>query len=200
MSSTRVTLLERVRDQRDEGAWQQFFELYAPLLYRYARSRGLGHDDAQEVRDRCLATLTRRLQAFRYDQTRGRFKTWLYRVVRDAVIDLVRQQRRRPPGEPLDSDGWGALPDGGDGPDALWERAWLHEHLLHAFERLRPSLTPRHDQVFRMLLLQGASIAEVCAALDLRPAQVHKARAHVLARLRKEVGRLGLVGGDRLSW
>ena len=51
MTITRKTLLERVRDSSDHEAWTEFYELYAPLIYRYARGRGLPSHDAEEIRD-----------------------------------------------------------------------------------------------------------------------------------------------------
>ena len=38
---TRASLLLRLRDARDEAAWRQFIDLYAPLVYGYLRKQGL---------------------------------------------------------------------------------------------------------------------------------------------------------------
>ena len=46
MTTTRKTLLQRVRDHSDREAWEQFFELYAPILEGYARAHGLSRSDA----------------------------------------------------------------------------------------------------------------------------------------------------------
>ena len=44
--TTRPSLLLRMRDARDHEAWHTFVELYAPLVYRFARKRGLQDADA----------------------------------------------------------------------------------------------------------------------------------------------------------
>lgn len=51
MTTTRATLLARLKNRSDAEAWSQFQKLYAPLLYRYARGRGLSREDAEDVRD-----------------------------------------------------------------------------------------------------------------------------------------------------
>ena len=61
MATTRKTLLARVRDPADRDAWQQFYELYAPMIYRYARSLGLPRGDAEEVSSDCLEIVARRI-------------------------------------------------------------------------------------------------------------------------------------------
>jgi hypothetical protein len=38
---TRVTLLTRLKDGRDAEAWREFVHLYGPVVYRFARTRGL---------------------------------------------------------------------------------------------------------------------------------------------------------------
>lgn len=55
--TTQSSLLLRLRDARDEEAWNHFVEVYAPLVYRYARRRGLQDCDAGDVaQDVLLAT------------------------------------------------------------------------------------------------------------------------------------------------
>ena len=38
---TRPSLLRRIRDPGDTQSWRTFVDLYGPLIYRHARSRGL---------------------------------------------------------------------------------------------------------------------------------------------------------------
>ena len=90
MNTTRQTLLHRVRDPSDREAWEQFFELYSPLLEGYARAHGLGKDDAEEVRDQCLEVLAKKLPTFEYERARGSFSSWLHRIAHGKVIDLER--------------------------------------------------------------------------------------------------------------
>jgi RNA polymerase sigma-70 factor (ECF subfamily) len=93
MSTTRATLLERVRDSADAGEWKEFFALYAPLLESYARSLGLTVSDSEDVRDQCLAVVVQRIGSFRYDRSKGSFKGWLHRIARDKVIDACASRR-----------------------------------------------------------------------------------------------------------
>ena len=47
--ATRLSLLVRLCDARDDGAWAQFVEIYAPLVYGYARKHGLQDADAADL-------------------------------------------------------------------------------------------------------------------------------------------------------
>ena len=187
MTSTRRTLLTRVKDPADREAWDEFYELYAPLLYRYARGLGLTRDDADEVRDRCLEIVARRIRHFEYDRSRGRFKGWLHRIARDAVVDLKRTRRGREVG----GESLAELVDGGPGPDEAWEERWRRQHLLYCVERVQEKVPPTAYRAFCMLLFDQASVPEVCEHLGLNANQVYKAKGQVLRELRAMLRRLG---------
>ena len=46
---TRASLLVRLRDPQDGTAWAEFVDLYAPLVYAYARKQGLQDADAADL-------------------------------------------------------------------------------------------------------------------------------------------------------
>ena len=52
--ATRASLLVRLRDPRDGGAWSQFVDLYAPLVFGYARKHGLQHADTTDLTQEVL--------------------------------------------------------------------------------------------------------------------------------------------------
>lgn len=183
--TTRQSLLLRLRDRGDQDAWSVFYELYAPLLLRYAAACGLGRSEAEEVRDHCLEIAARKLPGFRYEAGRGGFKAWLHRIARDRVVDLQRRARAGGAGTPLDD-----APDPADGPPELWERNWRREHLRYALEQARAGASLRDFRAFEMLLLEDASVPEVCAALAMNPNQVYKARLRLLQRVRAVLERL----------
>src|SRR5690348_17125338 len=54
---TRASLLVRIRDGRDTEAWQQFIQLYAPLVYGFARRRGLQDADAADLMQEVLRSV-----------------------------------------------------------------------------------------------------------------------------------------------
>lgn len=191
MTTTRRTLLHRVRDPRDREAWEEFFELYAPILEGYARALGLARSDAEEVRDQCLEVLARKLPDFQYERAKGGFQSWLFEIARGRVVDFLRAARVRK-GETQDLL---ALPDPSAGPDELWERRWRAEHLRYGLRAARRSEPEDVYRVFELLLLGELGVPEVCARTGLAPAQVYKAKARILRRVRAELERLGESGG-----
>src|SRR5689334_1614615 len=95
--TTWSSLLLRLRDVRDEEAWGHFVRLYGPVVYRFARRRGLQDSDSGDVTQEVLrAVMT---GASRLDQIhrKGSFRSWLFTVAHHKIYDL--QQRRQRPGQ-----------------------------------------------------------------------------------------------------
>lgn len=174
-------MLARLRNRSDAEAWAEFHKLYAPLLYRYARGRGLSRADAEEVRDQCLEVVTRKIGDFEYDKRKGSFKNWLYRMAYRKCIDLMRRGREKPAG----SWAGGDLPGSDPTADEIWERHWQQEHLKYCVEQVRESVSEMNHQVFCMLLFEACSVEDVCGRLGLNANQVYKAKSRVLQRVRQ---------------
>ena len=66
IDTTRVTLLARLRDAGDAGAWSQFHQLYGPVIYRYARRRGLQDADAADLTQDVLREVSQSIDRFEY--------------------------------------------------------------------------------------------------------------------------------------
>ncbi|MGH7967455.1 MAG: sigma-70 family RNA polymerase sigma factor, partial [Limisphaerales bacterium] len=49
MAPTRESLLERLRNMDDNGAWQEFFDTYWRLIYGAVIKSGLSDQEAQEI-------------------------------------------------------------------------------------------------------------------------------------------------------
>jgi RNA polymerase sigma-70 factor (ECF subfamily) len=182
-AATRRTLLDRVRDPGDRVAWVEFHGLYAPLLLRYARALELPHDDAEEVRDACLALLVSRMKSFEYRPERGRFKSWLWRIVHDKVVDL---QRRRTP-QRADTETLERQVDPASDPDERFEAAWREQELRRGLALALRGVSRSDARAFRRLLRGGDDVAAVGAELGLNSNQVYKAKSRVLARVRAAV-------------
>ncbi len=191
MATTRASLVLSLKNRSNAEAWSEFHKLYAPLLYRYARDRELSRDDAEEVRDRCLEVVTRKMPTFEYDKEKGGFKNWLRRVADNKVVDFRRKRHDRN----ADTDELRSLRDAGPSPAEIWEQSWRNEHLKYCVEKARGHVSERNFHVFRMLLFDDCTVEEVGTILGLNPNQVYKAKARVLKHVSRMMADFDPHGG-----
>jgi RNA polymerase sigma-70 factor (ECF subfamily) len=186
--ATRATLLLRLRDPHDEAAWQEFVELYAPLIYSYARKHGLQDADALDLCQEVLAAVAGAVGDLDYDPGRGSFRSWLLTIVWRRLSNWRRAQRARPQGS-----GDGAThrlleqcPTPGE-EESEWQAGWDRRVFAWACAQVRRDVTEVTWRAFWRTAVDGRPGKEVAAELGLSTAAVYLARSRVVARLKELV-------------
>lgn len=184
--STRASLLMRLRDLHDAGAWQLFVNTYAPLIYRYCRRQGLQEADTSDVTQEVLSQVTRSIATFDYQPERGRFRDWLGAVVRSKLARHHQNRARRK------SENHVAGPDVADETAATEsDPAWVDDfnaHLLQvALERIKGDFETTNWRAFEMVWIENQPAAEVASTLGMTPSALYVSKWRVLKRLRAEI-------------
>lgn len=161
------------------GAWERLVRLYSPLLDYWFNAAGLQPADRDDLTQRVLEILFRRLPEFEHNGRVGAFRTWL----RGITINLLREFRRARPVAELPCD---SLIDS----DAALSHLWDEQHDLHVLNGLmrlvRPEFTDSTWQAFRRLAIEAETPEVVAAELGLSVNAILIAKSRVLNRLRQE--------------
>jgi RNA polymerase sigma-70 factor (ECF subfamily) len=186
--ATRASLLLRLRDPRDEGAWQEFITLYGPLVYGYARKQGLQDADAADLGQEILGTVAAAVGRLEYDPRRGSFRNWLFTLVRRKLLNWKATQRNRVHGSGDTAmqeflEQWPAP----EGAEQEWEREWQERLFAWACEQVRKEVSDFTWQAFWRTAVANQPTRHVAAELRLTATAVYLARRRVLIRLRELV-------------
>src|SRR5947209_8732296 len=95
LPATRASLLVRLRDHQDHDAWREFVRLYAPLVYRYARRKGLQDADAADLTQEVLRSVSASVGTF--DPGVGPFRSWLFTLAHRRWYDWMQRSQRQTP-------------------------------------------------------------------------------------------------------
>jgi len=187
---TRQSLLVRLRDLGDQKAWEEFLEIYEPLVFRLARKKGLQHADALDVTQEVLATVGRAIEQFDPDPGKGSFRGWLFRISRNLTINFLSRQKG-----PHGTGGTDMRllleeqPDPNTQATTLFGLEYQQEVFRWAARRVRQQFQEDTWRAFWLTGVDGESIKEVAKLLGKTPGAVRIARCRVLARLKQEVVR-----------
>jgi RNA polymerase sigma-70 factor (ECF subfamily) len=186
--TTRPSLLVRLRDPRDERAWDEFVGIYAPLVYRLARRKGLQDADAADLVQEVCRAVAAAIERGDYDPARGSFRGWLFRIARNlAVNHLVRQARQvRGSGDTGVHDLLEAQPARED-DSALFEVEYRRQLLAWAAEQVQGEFSELTWQAFWQTGVEGRPAGEVALALGTTVGTVYHCKSRVMARLRKRI-------------
>jgi RNA polymerase sigma-70 factor (ECF subfamily) len=185
---TRASLLVRLRDPQDEAAWRGFVDLYAPLVYGYARKQGLQDADAADLSQEVLGAVAGAVSRLEYDPRRGAFRNWLFTIVRRKVANwrIAVGKQARGSGDSGTLQLLEQLPAPG-GMEAEWQVEWEERIVAWACAQIRQDVSEATWQAFWRTAIEGQSGKQVAADLELTIAAVYHARSRVLARLRELV-------------
>jgi len=186
---TRATLLARIKDGGDTIAWGEFVRLYGPVVYGFARKRGLQDADAADLVQEVLRSVARNADRMEYDPKRGTFRGWLYTVTRNKIYNFLTAQRHRPraAGDSNTHERLDSVPAKQDDGEAEWELEYQRRLSSKAMERVRHEFQPATWDAFWGTAVNGRPAQDVGKELMMSPGAVYVAKSRVLARLRDEV-------------
>jgi RNA polymerase sigma-70 factor (ECF subfamily) len=155
---------------RDERAFAEFFETYAPRLFRFAMRRAGDEDLAEEITQTTLIAAVGKLKTWRGEAS---LFTWLCTISRRQLGDHWRRTARQPELRPLDDDpdvraALESLTSGGEGPDAFIDGRRLAERVQITLD----SLPDRYGDVLEWKYLLGLSVNEIAERLASTPKAV----------------------------
>ena len=190
--TTRPSLLVRLRDPRDALAWSQFVEIYAPLVYGFARKHGLQDADAADVTQDVLRAVSMAAKKLDYDPQRGSFRGWLFTVVRNRLRDFWQVQGRQgiASGDSDATKRFDELPAREEDQEAAWEQAYERQLFTWAADQVRRSFQDATWQAFWQTAVEGKSGKEVAKKLGISVAAVYLAKGRVMAKLRAQIQRI----------
>ena len=188
---TRLSLLVRLKDRGDQQAWQEFAEIYQPVIYRLARHKGRQHADAEDLTQVVLMAVAKAVERWEHNPRRARFRTWLHRVAQNAILNaLTRGKPDRGSGD----TGLLALLDQQprqEGPDSnLLQLEYRREIFRRAARQIRDEFQPATWDAFWHSAVDGHDVQRVARELNKTLGSVYAARSRVMRRIREKVAEM----------
>ncbi len=184
--TTRGSLLSAVL-RGDEISWQEFYDLYKPLILLKGGDLGLDPSEKEELVQLVMLSFFNSARTFRYDKSKGRFRDYLKTVIRNRAYDLMRKRQ----------DGTvsmeGLEPVLAEIPaeaEDRWDREYREIVLAQAFEELKLRCDPTTLQSYDLFVRKALPAREVASMLGIKPNAVyqHKSRVEeMLSRIVKEL-------------
>jgi len=176
-----AAMLKSLQTAGSEESMRALYRTYGPELYGFAVSALGDRGQAEELVQEVFTRVWRKADSF--DPRRASFRTWLYGIARNAIIDQKRRASVRPAlaAYEVDEEGRGAL-------DASLEQALLRWQMSAALERL----TPDHRQVIRLAHYQGLTLREIAEVTGIPLGTVKSRTSYALRGLRLALEEMGV--------
>jgi RNA polymerase sigma factor (sigma-70 family) len=151
-----------------------------------ARAKGLQAADAADLTQDVFRAVAGAIDRFDPDPARGSFRSWLFRIARNLMINLLAARRVRPQATG-DSDVQELLdrvpaPDGAE--TALFDVEYRRRIFLWAADQVRGEFRQSTWQAFWLTTVEGQDPRTAAQAIGISVGAVYIARSRVMARLK----------------
>ena len=160
-----------------EWAWRELYEAVAPQLTRYLRARGVPEPD--DVVGETFVKVVRYIEGFEGDE--AAFRTWVFTIGRNLVVDDLRKRTRRPVDVATDEQLLRTGPRGDAEEDAMHDLATAH------VEEVLAHLSIDQRDVLLLRILGGLTIGEIALVVGKKEGAVKMLQARGLATIRRQI-------------
>lgn len=188
-TSVEESALIRAAQGGDSDAFEQLVRQYDQSVLKLAYNLLRSAEDAQDVYQEAFLRVHRNLHQFRFDCS---FHTWLYRIVTNLCLDLLRKRKvRREEATVVET------PDGekdrtllaaearGDGDP---QRALVSGQLRGRIQDVLAGLTPRERMVFELRHYEGLRLRKIGEMLGTSEEAAKNCLFRVTQKMRVALG------------
>lgn len=181
-------MLEGIR-RGDAPSWERFYQRYKTLVYLRGKAWHFSPADIDDLVVDVMSRFFPQSGKFAYDPSKGRFRDYFGRIVRNAAIDLMRRNRRNTSSLDAGEDGSTIdIPD--PAVDESWKRDWQSKIFAEALTQIRLELPVVQVQCWEACRIQRIPAAKLAKFHHLSLATVYNYCQRVWDALQLRVQKL----------
>lgn len=183
---TQLTLINRLaKDTKSahEEDWARFFDLYYPAMVKFAELHG-GGEASEDIAQDAIVKIVNAFRAGKYSRRPGiSFRAYLMTILRNELSLAYWREQARGAGRKVEVDEASASEPEAAGAwlDVEWRIARHRAAVEHVLGRV--VIAERSKQVYRAVVIEGRSIAEVAAEFRLSRNEVSQIKLRMDRRI-----------------
>lgn len=191
---TRDSLLVQVKDPGNQEAWEQFVQMYRPVILRIALAKGFQHADALDLVQQVLFAVSSAIGRYQRNAPNTKFRHWLSRITRNATVNaLTRKPRDIASGGSSVMQLLEEMPGRDLATEELITLEYRRELFLQAARIVRSAVSDETWQLFERTVIEEQSIEATARQFNRSVGAVYTARSRVMYRLKEAVQKLEAV-------
>jgi len=178
--TTKKSLLARIK-HGDDVFWQEFYEIYRPLIRLRGSDFSLSEDEKEELVQLVILEVFKDQKRFLYDPAKGRFRDYLRKIINHRTVDIIRKRSNTV----TLNQNYERIADDDFMLENLWLEEWQSFLLTQAMNELRNALEPTTFQAFELYAIKNQPPQDVSCFLDISVSSVYVAKQRAIAKLRE---------------
>lgn len=181
--------LIRAAQQGDQAAFERLVRAHDADVLRLAMSLLRSPEDARDVYQEAFLRVWRNLRRFRFDSS---FESWLYRIVANLCLDVLRKRKIRRQVSPVTGNGQAAtdlletVPEARAETDPL--RALFSREVQERIRSALEGLSSRERLVFELRHFHGMRLKEIGEVLGASEEAAKNCLFRATQKMRRALG------------
>lgn len=180
--TTSPTLLERIASGDDVG-FAEFERRYSPMITALGHLYRLDDRECGELVQEILLVFFRKGDRFRFDPAKGKFRTYLGKIIRDSAVDILRGRFRGSACPPETED---QIPPPDETADRVLLQMMCDDAMEQLLAHLRGRVSPDTYRIFEHYVLKQHSPSELLDGESVGRNRIYKVKQRCLKLLRDE--------------
>ena len=185
---TRQTLIERVKNQYDEPAWEEFVSTYETYIYAIIRRMGISPSDSKDIHQNVILQIWKKLPEYK-KQPGTRFRSWISTITANAVRFFIRTKTNKAKTVDRYEQQLESINSNLSEIDKIAEEEWEIFISETAMSNVKKTFSGNGVEVF-MMSLDGKSVPQIATELSIEESSVYQLREKKKKSLSKEIARL----------
>jgi RNA polymerase sigma-70 factor, ECF subfamily len=167
--------------QGDKDLFAMLMDKYHNELFKYIYNMLGSYSETEDLLQEIFFKLYKNLK--KYDSTKAQFRTWMYRISKNYVINHIKSKGYRENKKTLEYDD--AI---NSGKDDVEEKAIKDERINLILEVMQKLLSSKHYDIMHLYYFSNLSVKEISETLDIPDKTIYKAINTSIEKIKKEVG------------
>ena len=185
-SSTSPSLLIRLRNPQDHDAWQQFLDVYSPVVRAYCFQRSIQVADADDIVQEIMARLAGAIKSFDYDPAKGLFRAWLGTIAANQIKTFLAKGARRVDAEVASTASFATYED----PDSEWVAIFSERVFTVACHQVRQEVSDVAWKIFEATWIRKEQASQVAKRFGITTHADYVNKSRVLKRMEEEINNI----------
>ena len=169
-----INLMKKVQKDRDEMAFSEIFDLFAPKVNAYFIQNRFKYENSEELTQEVLSTVW--LKSGQYDPEKSALSTWIFTIARNKKIDFYRKNTKIDFNE---NDVRNFLYE--DRERDLFKESETNKQI----EQINNLLNEQQQKMIKMNFFENKSHKKIAEELEIPLGTVKSRIRHILTKMQK---------------
>ncbi|MDD7984034.1 sigma-70 family RNA polymerase sigma factor [Lentisphaera marina] len=186
--NTRYTLIQRAQNSPDNDTWEEFVSSYKKFIFYMLNQMQVPQNLIDDLAQEILLNLWSKLSL--YAKEKGKFRSWLTRVIRNSATDSLKKEQRYNKRQENASEVLELLENISESDfEKIIDREWRSYMVEITLDSLESQLSETAIEVFKLSLKQLPT-EEIAAQMNITTGSVYTLKNRVKEKFSRRLKQL----------